>query len=243
MKASHALALSLLILLVLNSACGVAAPTPNGSTARSTEAPTATSLSETSTTVPSPASVKPSATIAPLDTAPPPSPSPYAERDLHVATDETEAIIAFIPVAWHETRTIPWTDDRGRTIGTTFMASTDIERFRDLQVEGVAISVSRRLPMGYIQLLDEEYETYLEICNHPFSGYSDFQNSFYRGKWVTLNDCYQIDNSWLSILSVVSIEDPQGYVARVLAYDMPPIFGGEFRRIMMQFQVLPENLP
>jgi len=243
MNASRALALVILGLLILSLACGLTPPTVGERGASSEEAPPTASLQETSTTVPSPVPRMSSPTIAPRDTAPAASPSPFPERDLHEVADDRNAIIATIPKAWGQTRTVPWTDDRGRIIGTTFMASADIERFLDWQAEGVSISVSRRLGVGYIQLLDEEYETYLDLCNDPFNTYWDFQNALYRGKYVVLNNCSQIDNSWLSILSVVNIEDPQGYVVRVLAYDLPPIFGEEFRDIMMQFQVLPGNIP
>lgn len=157
--------------------------------------------------------------------------------------DESNAIAATIPRAWQDTRTIPWMDDQGETIGTTFMASTDLEAFLDWHAEGVAISVSRRLNRGYLQLLVEEYQTYLDLCSDPFFTFWDFENAIHRGRYAALNRCAHVEHSWLSILSVVSIEDPQAYVARVLAYDLPPLFGGEFRDIMMQFQVIPDKLP
>jgi hypothetical protein len=163
--------------------------------------------------------------------------------DLHTVTDESNAIAAVIPVAWRDIRSIAWKDAQDNIIGVTFMASSDVDRFLNWEAEGVVISVSRRLGKGYIQQLDEEYAAYLNHCNDAFHRYWDFDNTIYRGKYVVLNDCEQIDNSWLRILSVVSLEDPGRYVARILAYDLPPIFGSEFADILMQFQVFPENLP
>jgi hypothetical protein len=182
-------------------------------------------------------------TSAPTASALPPSPSLFPEQNLHLVTDETGAISATVSVTWGDTRSVPWTDAQGQVIGTTFIASSDVDAFLDLQAEGIAISVSRRLGRGYIQLLDEEYQTYLDICNDPFYTFWDFQNEFQRGKYFVLDNCAGVDNSWLSVLSVVNVENPQAYVARILAYDLEPIFGEDFRGLAMQFQVDPEALP
>jgi hypothetical protein len=195
----------------------------------STDTPTPTQPHPTSTRFPT-ATIEPTATL-------------YPERNLHSVMDESNAITAVIPVAWGDIRSRAWTDSQDNVIGVTFMASSDIDRFSNWEAEGVVISVSRRLGKGYIQLLDEEYAAYLNHCSNAFHKYWDFKNSFYRGKYVVLNDCEQIHNSWLRILTVVNLEDPDSYVARILAYDLEPIFGSEFADILMEFQVFPNNLP
>jgi hypothetical protein len=194
------------------------------------------------TTTPTPALPQPTSTRYPTVTIEPTA-TLYPERNLHAVTDESNAITAIIPVAWEDTRSSAWTDSQDNVIGITFMASSDIDRFLNWEAEGVVISISRRLGKGYIQLLDEEYAAYLNHCSDAFHTYWDFKNSLYRGKYVVLNDCEQIHNSWLRILTVVNLEDPGSYVARILAYDLEPIFGSEFAEILMQFQVFPDYLP
>ncbi len=256
MKVSFHLALSILVVVLISVACQ-SDPTATEiaeSSATFTQVMEVTPLPEISATFTStPSKPVPTNTATPIKPSPTPTRSPTAtlhptetpfpERDLHTVTDESNAIAAVIPVAWRDVRSSAWTDNQGNIIGVTFMASTDVDRFLNWEVEGVVISVSRRLGKGYIQLLDEEFATYLNHCNNTFYQYWDFKNSFYRGKYGVLNNCNQIYNSWLRILSVVSLEDPMKYVARVLAYDLPPIFGSEFADILMEFQVLPENLP
>jgi hypothetical protein len=123
------------------------------------------------------------------------------------------------------------------------MASTDVDAFAGWQVEGVSISVSRRLGRGYIQLLDEEYATYSQVCRDPFLDRWEFENEFHRGKYYVLVDCGGVEDGWLSLFAVVGRADPNAYTARVLAYDMIPIFGEDFRDIIMKLQVDPEKLP
>jgi len=184
-------------------------------------------------------------TLAPVPTSPrlTSTASPYPEEDLHLVTDDTGAISASIPVVWSDLRTIPWIDSAGKTIGTTLIASTDIEAYLSWRVEGVSISASRRLGRGYIQLLDEEYAIYSGLCTDPFFTRWDFENEYHRGKYYALVDCGGVEDGWLRLIAVVGRGDPQAYTARVLAYDMIPIFGDTFGDILMMFQVNPENLP
>jgi hypothetical protein len=171
------------------------------------------------------------------------TPTLFPEQDLHTVTDDTGAIQATIPVVWSDQRTIPWVSAAGEMIGTTFIASTDIEAYLSWQVEGVSISVTRRLDRGYIQLLDEEYATYSKVCRDPFLDRWDFSNEFHRGKYYVLVDCGGVEGGWLHLFSVVGRVDPKAYTARVLAYDMIPLFGSDFGDIMMMFQVDPDKLP
>jgi hypothetical protein len=243
MTTVRAVGMSILVLLVAELAC---VPGPAATSERivgSAQTPSIEPSSRISTSVPSPVSTELSPPLTTPYTVISPSPSPFPEQDLHIVSDEQGAITATVPRVWQQTQTIPWLDGRGQIIGTTLMASSDIEGFRKWQVEGVAISVSRRLPMGYVQLLDKEHATYLKLCNDTFETYWDFENALYRGKYVVFNNCANVNNSWLSVLSVVSIEHPQAYVARVLAYDLPPIFGEDFRDMAMQFSVHADYLP
>jgi hypothetical protein len=257
MKVFYPLYLFILVLIIVSVACQSVAAVPGTgeSSATFTQVLETSPLPQISATpsssppserlptnTPTPKQAQPTSTRYPTATLDP-TDTPFPERDLHTVTDESNAIAAVIPVAWGETRSIPWTDAQDNIIGVTFMASSDVDRFLNWEAEGVVISVSSRLGKGYIQLLDEEYAAYLNHCNDTFHKYWDFDNTIYRGKYAVLNNCEQIDNSWLRVLSVVSLEDPGSYVARILAYDLPPIFGSEFADILMQFQVFPDNLP
>jgi hypothetical protein len=140
-------------------------------------------------------------------------------------------------------RTAAWVDKNNQTIGTTFMASTNIEDFLNWKAEGVAISVSRHLQVGYVELLDQEYEFYVKQCTDTYRTRWTLENPIYAGKYVVFGDCGSDQNSWLSLFSVTGKKDAGKYIARVLAYDMIPTYGDAFRDIIMQFQVFPENLP
>jgi len=227
-------------LVLLTASCRPATtpdvrPTPSPTqTARpaSTQARPTNTLTASSTIVPGPTVPSAGSTA-----------TPFPEEYLHTVTDDTGAIKASVPVVWSDLRTVPWVDADGETIGTTLMASTDIEAYLDWQVEGVSISATRKLDRGYIQLLDEEYVKYSQVCTDPFFKHWDFENEFHRGLYYALVDCGGVEDGWLRLFTVVGRADPKAYTARVQAYDMIPIFGQEFGDILMMFQVLPENLP
>jgi hypothetical protein len=50
-------------------------------------------------------------------------------------------------------------------------------------------------------------------------------------------------DTWLSLFAVVDKQDPGNYIARVVAYDMIPTYGDSFRDIILNFKILPENIP
>ena len=206
-------------------------------------------VSKSSETGPSqePPTSAPPSESAPINTpagqAVPPTATLFPEQQLHIVTDQTKAIQATIPVIWTDMRTAAWVDENNQTIGTTFMASTNIEDFLNWKAEGVAISVSRHLQVGYVELLDQEYEFYIKQCEDTYRTRWTLENPIYAGKYVVFGNCGSVQNTWLSLFSVTSKKDAGKYIARVLAYDMIPTYGDTFRDIIMQFQVFPENLP
>ncbi len=197
--------------------------------------------SPTWTALPAP-SLPTSETSAP-EASPAAPATPYPEKNTHFVSDASGAIEANIPLLWTDTRSEDWLDDHGREIGTTFIASTDIEKFLKFQAEGVSISVAKSSPVGYIQLMDQDYDAYLKLCADPYKTEWDFKNELYRGKEVVLHECNQVPDSWFSLLSVVPIQEPSSYIARVRGLDLIPIFGDDFRTMIMKFKVHPEYLP
>jgi hypothetical protein len=167
----------------------------------------------------------------------------FPEEQLHTVIDQTGVIEVTIPTTWTDVRTEPWVDEKGETIGTTFTASTAIDAFLRLQAEGVAISVSRRLPIGYVQLLEREYDFYVKSCQDVYKTRWKLDDPVYRGMYFVFGECNGVRDTWLSLFSVVNKSDPGQYIARVVAYDMIPIFGDAFRDIIMKFKVFPENIP
>lgn len=182
-------------------------------------------------------------TTAPPDQVLPPTATLFPEEQLHTVTDQTNVIEANIPTVWTDTRTEPWKDKKGRTIGTIFMASTNIEAFLKFQAEGVAISVSRHLPVGYAQLLEDEYASYVKQCKDTYKTRWKLENPTYNGAYFVFGECAKTQNTWLSVFSMVSKQDPGQYIARVVAYDMIPTYGDTFRDMILKFKVFAENLP
>jgi hypothetical protein len=119
-------------------------------------------------------------TSAPQEPTASPTTTPFPETQLHTITDQTGAIEANLPTAWTDVRTEPWLNEQGETIGTTFTASTDIESFLKFEAEGVAISVSRRLQVGYIQLLEQEYDAYVRHCEDTYRTRWHLEDPVYR---------------------------------------------------------------
>lgn len=224
--------------LALSLACSLSAqprPTVIASTATDTPPPSIARLQPTAT--------RPYHTPTPSPKTPTPSATPFPEYDLIAVTNEAGSITATIPRVWADIRSLDWTDEDGRVIGHTLRASTDIDAFLAWKVEGVAISVSRRLRIGYIELLDREYERYEPLCGDPFQTFWDEDSSLHRGKSFVLTDCGGVEDGWLSVMSMVPRDGSGAYVAEVFAYDMPPTFGGDFRDILLRFEVVPDRLP
>jgi hypothetical protein len=179
----------------------------------------------------------------PSRTPPPPTATYFPEEQLHTVSHRAGSIAAGIPTVWTDVRSLEWKDENDEVIGHVLVASTDVERFLRWEVEGVSISVSRNLGIGYLQLLDADYEEYTQICDDPFKRYWDWSQGRHRGGYFVLDDCAGIPDSWLSVLSVVPRGESYTYIAEVLAYDMIPIFGEDFRDMIMGFEVFPEKLP
>jgi len=248
MKRNRVLYPLLAFLVLLTLACA-ALSAPIGKAHDTPAAASPTSIPPTATTT---MPTAPTATSRPLSTATtiaqdqivPPTATLFPEKQLHTVTDQDNTIEANIPTAWTDMRTVPWTDAKGTTIGTTFMASTDVDAFLKFRAEGVAISVSSRLQIGYTQLLDEEYKFYVQHCKDTYKTRWKLDNApVYRGMYFVFNECDGTPDAWLSLFSLVSKQDSGRYIARVVGYDMIPIYGDTFRDIILNFKIFPENLP
>ena len=241
--------ISILVLAVLAlSACDLVnstpteQPTPSGPTLdpRPIEiATTAPALPEPTATPTQPEPTREPTQTPITHTA---SPTLFPEYQTHLVTDQTGAITINIPTTWTDQRTLPWLNERGMPVGTIFIASTDIEKFLVLEAEGVAISVSSQYPLGYIELLDIEVPTYTEVCDDTYHTRWDVDDPVYRGKEAVLN-CHGSSYEWLSVMTLVNKKDPAAYVVRLVGFDMIPIFGDDFRDMLLQFEIDPTLLP
>jgi len=194
--------------------------------------------------VPSVTPTQPEPTPRPTQTSVPPStiPTLFPEYLTHFVTDETGAITINVPTTWTDRRTLPWLDENGKHVGTTFIVANDVEKFLALKTEGVSMSVSKRLPIGYIELLDNEVPNYLGVCDDTYHTRWDVNTDTHRGKEATLN-CHGSSYEWLSIMTMVNKEDPAAYIVRLVGFDMIPIFGEDFRDMLRQFEIDPTLLP
>lgn len=230
---------ALLAPVVLSLACSLLSqpqPTASPATAEAPRKPTSTSF---------PPTIKPplrTPTRIPSET-PPASATPFPEEVLVAVANDAGSILATVPSVWTDVRSLDWTDEENRVVGHVLLASTDVDAFLAWRVEGVSISVSRNLGMGYRQLLERDYARYRGLCDDPFLTFWDEESSLHRGKSFVLDDCGGVEDGWLSVMSVVPMDDSGAYVAEILAYDMPPTYGGTFRDIMLRFEVSPDKLP
>jgi hypothetical protein len=231
--------LALLAPLALSLACGLFSqpqPTAIPATAEDTRPPTSTL---------SPPTTRPrlgTPTRIPSRT-PAPSATLFPEEVLASVANDAGSILATVPSVWTDVRSLDWTDEQNRVVGHVLLASTNVEAFLAWKVEGVSISVSRRLGIGYMQLLERDYERYRGLCEDPFLTFWDEESSLHRGKSFVLCDCGGVEDGWLSVMSMVPKDGSGAYVAEVLAYDMPPTYGSDFRDIMLRFEVFPDKLP
>jgi hypothetical protein len=212
-----------------------------------TAEPPATQTAPASTqAIPPPApTITPTRRVEPVETATnlPPTAAVNPEQQTHFVTDETGAIEANIPTVWADLRTEPWLNEKGETLGTIFTASTDIEAFLNFQAEGVSISVSRKLPVGYIQLLETEYDRYVKPCEDSYKTRWKLDDPVYNGLYFVFGKCAGTDYTWLSLFTLVDQRSPGQYIARLVGYDMIPIYGEDFRTMLLKFKVHPEKLP
>jgi len=157
--------------------------------------------------------------------------------------NDAGSILATVPSVWTDVRSLDWADEENRVVGHVLLVSTDVNAFLEWKVEGVSISVSSNLGVGYIELLERDSAKYRKLCNDPYHTFWNEDSSLHRGKSFVLNDCGGVEDGWLSVMSVVPKDGSGAYVAEVLAYDMPPTYGDTFREIMLRFEVSPDNLP
>jgi len=241
--------ISILVLAVLAlSACDLVnstpteQPTPSGPTLD----PRPIEIATTAPALPEPTATptQPEPTREPTQTPIPPTATPtlFPEYQTRLVTDQTGAITINVPTTWTDQQTLPWLGESGMPVGTIFIASTNIEKFLVLEAEGVAISVSRRYPLGWVELLDAEVSPYLATCEDTYHTRWDFSTDVYHGKEAVLN-CHGSSYEWLSIMTMVNKKDPAAYVVRLVGFDMIPIFGEDFRDMLRQFEIDSTLLP
>ncbi len=184
-------------------------------------------------------------TLRPTSTRRPPQPSATTpnENRLRIITNDADSISVAVPSTWTEVRSLTWTNEQEVVIGHKLVASSDVEAFLEWKADGVSISVSRRLPIGYLQLLDKEADRYGELAPHPAYSFDDFENSHHRGKYFTLWLCGGVQGCLLRGFSVVPKGDGPTYVAEVLLYDDLPYTSQAIDDSIMRFEVDPDRLP
>jgi hypothetical protein len=184
-------------------------------------------------------------TLPPTSTRPPPQPSATIANEsiLHTITNDAGSISAVIPSTWTDVRSLTWTNEQEVVIGHKLVASSDVEAFLEWKADGVAIGVSRDLPIGYLQLLDIDADRYGELAPHPAYSFDDFENRLHRGKYFTLWLCGGVQGCLLRVFSLVPQGDGPAYVAEVLLYDDLPYTSQKIEDSIMRFEVDPDRLP
>lgn len=178
----------------------------------------------------------PTATMAPTEAPATP------ESEWYIAVDEYGAIAISLPTfQWPISVYSDWIED-GEVIGTSIYASSDIEAMLNWEATGVILSVSGKLNKGYIQVLDEYRDVFSEVCDdNPYR--SDFENDYYRGQSERYWRCGGQNGPTIDIYSLVSREDPQAFVATMLIVWFIPREIQLTEDVLLNFTVLPENLP
>lgn len=249
MKTLRFISILTLVVLVL-SACDLVQeepadqPLPSGPTLEQLPLEVATTAPASPGLLPSDTPSQPEPTLRPTQTTIPATATPtlFPEYVTHFVTDETGAITINVPTVWADQLTLPWLDEKGKQVGTIFIVATNVDKFLTLEAEGVAISVSKRLPIGYIELLDREVPNYLGICDDTYHTRWDVNTDTHRGQEAILN-CHGSSYEWLAIMTLVNKSDPGAYIVRLVGFDMIPIFGDDFRDMLRKFEVEPQNLP
>jgi hypothetical protein len=244
MKAIRFISMLVLAFLVL-SACVLVKESqqPVQPTATRQEPSQEIATTEPALTESLPSATEPEPTSRPTQTPIPPTATltPFPEDLTHFVTDDTGAITINVPTTWTDQQTLPWLDESGMEVGTIFIASTDIDKFLVLEAEGVAISVSKQYPLGYVELLDIEILPYLSVCDDTYKTRWEIDTDTHRGREADLN-CHDSSYEWLSIMTLVNKADPAAYIVRLVGFDMIPIFGEDFRDMLRQFEVKPSLL-
>lgn len=237
----------MLILAVLAlSACDLlnGAPTLQPAPPAVTLDPRPIEIATIAPALPEPTATQPEPTARPTQTPIPPTATStlFPEYQTHMLSDQTGAISINVPTTWTDQQTLPWLDEKGKQVGTTFIVATNVDQFLALEAEGVAISVSKRLPIGYIELLDREVPNYLGICEDTYRTRWEINDATHRGREAVLG-CHGSSYEWLTIMTMVNKSDPAAYIVRLVGLDLAPIFGDDFREMLRQFEVNPSLLP
>jgi hypothetical protein len=83
----------------------------------------------------------------------------------------------------------------------------------------------------------------VKYCEDIYKTRWRVEHPVYKGFYYVFGECNGVRDTWLSLFAVVDKNDPGKYIARVVAYDMIPIYGDTFREIIMNFKILPEKIP
>ena len=242
MIAASRFCVGLVSCLAVSLACGFPA---RQQTPPSEAVPTtvATDITRSTATLASNEAATPMLPLVPTGTSVAPPATPVREDQFRTVTNDAGSIAVTIPSAWADVRSLPWTNERNAVTGHKVVASSDVEAFLRWEADGVAISVSRNLGMGYIQLLDADYAVFRQLAPNPVHVYDDFENSLHRGKFFNLLLCGGVQGCFLRVFSVVPQSDVPAYVAEILIYDDLPYATGAIDDSIMRFEVFSDQLP
>ena len=179
----------------------------------------------------------------PTATREPTKPPATPESEWYIAADQYGAVAVYLPTfQWPNYIYSDWTDD-GEVVGTSIYASSDIDAMLNWEASGVILSVAGNYNKGYIQVLEEYRAVFSEACddNNPYG--SDFENEYYRGKYERYWHCGGQNGPTVDIYSLVSKDDPQAFVATVLILWLIPNEVQLTEDVILNFAVIPENLP
>lgn len=239
----HRFIIALIILnFLLLPACS--SDTPSTEETNSTDTTSSSQRQASEPTQSEPTSAPPTLTSPPPATAtdrPTQTQAANRQGEIYVVTDQFNAVTYFLPSEWSDYQAVPWLDE-GQIIGSTISASTDLDAYRQWGAPGVSIYVSRRLDIGYLQMMEEFANTFAESCDEYLHRW-DYENSLHRGRRQRFWRCGGENGPTLDLLALVSQEDWQAYTAIVVIVWFVPIEYQLNEDTLLNFTVLPENLP
>jgi hypothetical protein len=185
-------------------------------------------------------------TVTTLPSAPVPEGSPQpqdasAQSGIYFVTDEFDAVVYVLPGDWGEYLASSWQEE-DKIIGSTITASSDLGAYLNWGASGVTISVSRQLGKGYVQMMDEFRDVYAEPCEEYMSRW-EFENDFHRGIRQRFWRCGGKNGPTLDLLALVNKENPRAYIAMVIIVWFYPVEYQLNEEYLLNFVVIPENLP
>jgi hypothetical protein len=146
-----------------------------------------------------------------------------------------------LPSEWGVYHASPWRED-GQVIGSSIVASADMNAYENWGTAGVSLYVSRRLDMGYLEMMEEFANTLAESCDENLHVW-DYETDLHRGRRQTFSRCGGEDGPSLDLVALVNKDDWQAYTAIVVIVWFYPVESQLTEDYLLNFIVTPENLP